>query len=357
VVGLRIPGHGQAPSGLANVKWQDMAGAVRIALRHIHEKVPDHPLYIVGYSNGGALAVNYALESLADPSLPAVNGLILLSPEIGISKLAVFARTQARLGYVLGLDKLAWTDVTPDYDPWKYNSFATNAARQAYLITARIQDELSELEEGGKLAGMPPILAFQSAVDATVTAPALLDHLFKRLPPPASSSGPGWNEMVVIDINRNAYVNSMLDKDPLTWLQPMLNDRAQTFMLTLLTNRGDEDTNVVAILREPGSSDQQVCDIGLQWPDRVYSLSHIALPFPPDDPYYGGGPAGLNPVNNLGQLVLRGEKSVLHISADSMLRMHWNPFHAYFMGRIDAFTGLGPGPNQTCNTIQLPASG
>ena len=29
VIGLRIPGHGTAPSGLVEVKWQDMAAAVR----------------------------------------------------------------------------------------------------------------------------------------------------------------------------------------------------------------------------------------------------------------------------------------------------------------------------------------
>lgn len=357
VLGLRIPGHGQAPSGLVNVTWQDMAGAVEIAVRHIQQKVPDGPLFIVGYSNGGALAVHYALASLSDESLPRPSGLILLSPEIGISRLAVFARTQERLGHLLGLEKLAWTDVIPEYDPWKYNSFATNAARQAYQVTAEIQKLIGELADGGRLADMPPILAFQSSVDATVTAQALLSHLFQRLPPPVSAKGPGWNEMVVFDINRTADIQSLLQQDPLTWMQPMLTDRSQTFMLTLVTNRGDEDTSVTAILREPGSSVQQVCDIGLQWPAGIYSLSHIALPFPPDDPYYGGAPVGLNPVYRLGQLSLRGEKGVLHISADGMLRMHWNPFHTYMMGRIREFTGLGTGPGQTCDTFQLPASG
>jgi len=356
VVGLRIPGHGQAPSGLVNVTWQDMAGAVEIAVRHIHQKVPDGPLFIAGYSNGGALAVHYALASLTDKSLPPLSGLVLLSPEIGISRLAVFARTQERLGHVLGLEKLAWTDVVPEYDPWKYNSFATNAARQAYQITAEIQKLIDALTEDGRLSSMPPILAFQSSVDATVTAQALLSHLFQRLPPPTAAKGPGWNEMVVFDINRTADIQSLLQQDPLTWMQPMLTDRSQTFMLTLVTNRGDEDTAVTAILRQPGSSVQEVCDIGLQWPAGIYSLSHIALPFPPDDVYYGGLPGGLNPIHRLGQLSLRGEKGVLHVSADSMLRMHWNPFHSYMMGRIGAFTGLAAGPAQTCTEFALPAA-
>ena len=29
VLGLRVPGHGTAPSGLVHVQWQDMAAAVK----------------------------------------------------------------------------------------------------------------------------------------------------------------------------------------------------------------------------------------------------------------------------------------------------------------------------------------
>ncbi|HLF30776.1 MAG TPA: alpha/beta hydrolase [Xanthomonadales bacterium] len=355
VVGLRIPGHGQAPSGLVNVKWQDMAGAVRIAVRHVHERVNGQPVYIVGYSNGGALAVHYALDSLDDQGLPVVSGLILLSPEIGLSKLAALAQTQERLGLLLGLQKLAWTDVLPEYDPWKYNSFATNAARQAYLITQEIQKQLSALTGSGKLAGMPPILAFQSAVDATVTAPALVSHLFQRLPAPGLSDERGWNELVLFDLNRYAAIEALLNEDPLTWMQPMLDNPGLTFLLTLITNRGDAEVELAAVVRVPGSGEQQVCDIGLQWPPATYSLSHVALPFPPDDPYYGGEASAKHPVMRLGQLAWRGERDVLQVSAAAMLRLRWNPFHAYLMERIDAFTGLGVGPAQSCATIELPA--
>jgi thioesterase domain-containing protein len=70
VVGLRVPGHGTAPSGLADVHWEDMAAAVRLTMRHLQDKVGNQPLYIVGYSNGAALAVRYALETLEDKTHP-----------------------------------------------------------------------------------------------------------------------------------------------------------------------------------------------------------------------------------------------------------------------------------------------
>ena len=98
VVGLRVPGHGTAPSALTRTTWQDMAAAVLLAMRHLREKVPDRPLFIIGYSNGGALALHYALSALEDPRLPPVERLVLISPEIGVSRIAALAIWQERIG-------------------------------------------------------------------------------------------------------------------------------------------------------------------------------------------------------------------------------------------------------------------
>jgi predicted alpha/beta-fold hydrolase len=58
VEGLRLPGHGTAPSGLTTVTWEDWAAAVRLAVRDLRQRVgPDVPVYITGYSTGAALAV------------------------------------------------------------------------------------------------------------------------------------------------------------------------------------------------------------------------------------------------------------------------------------------------------------
>ncbi len=74
VVGLRLPGHGTAPSGLVHARWQDMAAAVKIAMGHLRGRVGDAPIYMVGYSNGGALAVHYSQIAMDDESLPRSNG-------------------------------------------------------------------------------------------------------------------------------------------------------------------------------------------------------------------------------------------------------------------------------------------
>ncbi len=39
-------------------------------------------------------------------------------------------------------------------------------------------------------------------------------------------------------------------------------------------------------------------------------------------------------------LVLRGERGVLQISAADILRVHWNPFHTYLQRRMLEFMSL-----------------
>jgi alpha-beta hydrolase superfamily lysophospholipase len=333
VIGLRVPGHGTAPSGLVSVRWQDMSAAVALAMRHLRGAVGDAPLYLVGYSNGGALAVEYALSALADAALPLPQGIVLMSPEIGVAKLAALASGLGRLGRVLDLEKLAWTSIEPEYDPFKYNSFPTNAADLAHQMTARIQQQLDALAPSGKLEQMPRILAFQSAVDATVTAPALVEHLLDRLPE-------AGHELVLFDINRRAGVEPLLAKDPRTVFDPMLRERDLGFDLTLVTNARDDSPDVIARHKRHGESAATESAVLGQWPRDVYSLAHIALPFSPEDPLYGGPQAGESPGVHLGNIALRGERGVLRVSGGALLRMHWNPFYQHLETRVLEFMGL-----------------
>jgi pimeloyl-ACP methyl ester carboxylesterase len=102
VVGLRLPGHGTVPEALKHVQWEDFAAAVRIGARHLRGRIGERtPLVIVGYSNGAALAVQYALARLQGEDLPRVDALILLSPAIGVAPVAALAVWQGRIGLLL----------------------------------------------------------------------------------------------------------------------------------------------------------------------------------------------------------------------------------------------------------------
>ncbi len=333
VLGLRVPGHGTAPSGLVEVTWQDMAAAVRLAMKHLAEQSGDAPLYIVGYSNGAALAVHYTLDALEDAALPKAERLVLLSPEIGVTPAAALAVWQARIGHLLGLEKLAWNAILPEYDPYKYGSFAVNAGDLVYRLTNRIQQQLNDLSGTEKLQGFPPLLAFSSVVDATVSTPALVHGLFERLPA-------GDHELVLFDINRTAEIEPIMKSDPIGLIRALQDDPDRAFAFTLVTNKDSEHRPVVARTAQPGDDAVKASDLGLSWPRDLYSLAHVALPFPPEDPLYGGQPTEQSPGIHLGDSALRGERGVLQIPASDMLRLRWNPFYPYVEQRVLAFLGL-----------------
>jgi pimeloyl-ACP methyl ester carboxylesterase len=333
VLGLRIPGHGTAPSALVTVRWQDMAAAVALAVRHLADSGNTVPLYIVGYSNGAALAVNYALASLEDDDKPRVAGLALLSPEIGVTPAAALAVWQGRLGHLLGMEKLAWNDVLPEYESFKYGSFAINAGDVSYRITREIQLKMKRLAASGSLGSMPPVLAFSSIIDATVVVPALINNLFNQL-------DAGGHELVLFDLNRKAGIEDILRWRPDAMLKALKGASATTFSLSVVTNENEHSPKMVARHWEPGSSKISERPLGLSWPPGVYSLSHVALPFPPDDPLYGGYPKPQALGIQLGNVALRGERGALLISDSAMLRLRWNPFYPYLEDRVVQFIGL-----------------
>ena len=311
-----------------------MVAAVGLAVHHLAEKANGQPLHIIGYSNGGALAVNYALTAADDSTLPQIASLALLSPEIGIAAAAALAVWQARLGTLLGLDKLAWNAILPEYDPYKYGSFAVNAGDVAHKLTAEIQRRITVLDKEGKLGNVPPILAFSSIVDATVSAPALIKGLFDRLPS-------GGHELVLFNINLMADIQRILKWSPSEMFAALQENPDKTFILSVVSNKSNGIAEVTYTSQPLGQEQAVDIDLGLSWPgEHYYSLTHVALPFPPDDPLYGGEGGKNSPGIYLGDIVLRGERGVLQIPADEMLRLRWNPFYPFLKHKVLEFFGL-----------------
>jgi alpha-beta hydrolase superfamily lysophospholipase len=330
VLGLRLPGHGTAPSGLVDLQWEDMAAAVRLAIRHLKDRVGDAQILLVGYSTGGALAVHYALEALGDNALPSVGKVVLISPAIGVTPLAELSVWQARLGRWLGLPKLAWNSIQPEYNPFKYSSFAINAGDQVYRLTKEIRARLNAAQASGDLGRLPPILTFQSVVDATVSTPAVVTGLYSSLR--------GVDDaLVVFDINRHADVTGLLAGDPLNHIQALVNGVEHPFDYCLVTNENETSSHVMAY-RSHGIKPAE--PLALQWPQGIHSLSHVALPFPMDDPLYGVSDEVTPPGIALSKITLRGERGVVNIPAEEMLRLKWNPFYPYLEQRVMSFLDL-----------------
>jgi alpha-beta hydrolase superfamily lysophospholipase len=339
VVGLRLPGHGTAPSGFKTAKWEDMAAAVRLGMSHLESKVGPDEVHILGYSNGAPLAINFTLEALEGEASPTPSSLVLISPAIGVTRTAALAKWQGRMAMLPGLGKLAWTGIQPEYDPFKYNSFTTNAGDQVFRLTRRVAQAVEERASEGPIEGFPPTLAFLSAVDATVAVDAVVDNLLEHL-------APGRHELVLYDINRRRIAKSVLVSDPGPLTARLMADEGLPFALTLVTNEDDESTGVVTRSKVPMSSRISTEAMDASWPAGVISLSHVALPFPPSDPLYGRGPAPSEEIIFLGHLDVRGERNLLRFPADWLMRLRHNPFYDYQEARVLEWLSGPPIPGQ-----------
>ena len=338
VIGLRLPGHGTAPSGFKYAKWEDMAAAVRLAMTHLGSKVGSEGVHIIGYSNGAPLAINFTLEALDGGPSPVPRSLVLVSPAIGVSRTAALAKWMGRLAILPGLEKLAWTDIQPEYDPFKYNSFTTNAGDQVHRLTRGVARAIEERAGEGLIDEFPPTLAFLSAVDATVSVDAVVDNLLEHL-------APGQHELVLYDINRRKIAKSVLVSDPGPLTARLMGNDKLPFALTLITNQNGESTGVVIRSKAPMSSRITTRPLDVSWPPGMISLSHVALPFPPDDPLYGRGPALSEEIIFLGHLDIRGERNLLRFPADWLMRLRHNPFYDYQEGRVLSWLGVAMEPD------------
>lgn len=330
-IGLRLPGHGTVPAGLTDAHWQDWLAATRLALRAARAEVPaPAPLHVVGYSNGGALAVKYALDALDNPQWPQAQRLVLISPMIGVAPSARFAGVAGWPAVFPAFSKAAWLNLRPEYNPFKYNSFPVNAARQSWLLTDALQSQLLALVGDPRLNRLPPILSFQSLTDATVSTPALVTGLYRQLPANGS-------ELVIFDLNRDRDFEGLLDPASLTSLASLLPAPPRNYSTRVLTNEGSGGAALAEVSTPALSLDSQRRPLDLAYPAGVFSLSHVALPFPVDDGLYGTQPTpGEDFGVHLGTIAARGERGVLVVPMEELMRLTANPFFPYLIQRIEA---------------------
>jgi hypothetical protein len=107
------------------------------------------------------------------------------------------------------------------------------------------------------------------------------------------------------------------------------------YHLVKIGNRDAMTMEVSERRQSAGTLDEVERPLDLAFPSGVFSLSHVALPFPVDDPMYGLTPRqdeffGIR----LGSLHLRGESNTLIIKADADMRLYSNPFYPYMQERI-----------------------
>ncbi|WP_052130823.1 alpha/beta hydrolase [Erwinia typographi] len=329
-IGIRLPGHGTVPGALTSVTWQDWMAATRLAVREARHLAGEQvPLHIVGFSNGGALAMKYALDSLEDHSLKRPQRVVLISPMIGVTRFARFAGVAGWPAYFPAFARAAWLNITPEFNPFKYNSFPVNAARQSFLLTQALQKQIATASRRQELGGLPPVLTFQSVLDSTVSTRAVITGLYNSLPANGS-------ELVLFDLNQASAYMPLFRNASRSALRLLLPSAPRNFSTTVISNRSPDSDETQAQTIAAGDRAPTTEKLATPWPADVFSLSHVALPFPDNDPLYGREPHPRDIYGiSLGIQASRGERGVLVVGMDALMRMTSDPFFPYLLERID----------------------
>jgi hypothetical protein len=166
-------------------------------------------------------------------------------------------------------------------------------------------------------------------MDYTVSTSAIVSALYAHLPANGS-------ELVLFDVNRTVKFGPLLRRSADTALTRLLPSSARSYRTTIITTEDDGSSEAVERTTEAGEASEHSRALGLTYPLGLYSLSHVALPFPVNDGLYGLTPDPTENFGiNLGALAPRGERNVLIASLDALLRVASNPFFPYMIGRIE----------------------
>jgi pimeloyl-ACP methyl ester carboxylesterase len=325
---LRLPGHGTVPAALKEADWRDWEAAARLGARHVASRLEaDQPFYVCGYSVGGALSIRLAIDAIEEEKIRKPDRLYLFSPCLGVSAFARLALVDQALAFIPYFEKSVWLNVSPEYDPFKYVSFAEQAGYETWKLTRDTRERWSGMVDSGEAAAFPPVLCFQSAVDSTIlTSPTL--SFMEDLPA-------GGSELVVFDVNHASRLDGYF-KPGGDLLTRGIDGPPRDFTWTVVTNISNSTQEVMARRRPAGSPEIDEEPLEARWPDDMISLGHVAIPFPPSDPNYGEAPASsLERRLTIGSVVARGEWGALKVSSSELMRVRHNPFFAYLQRRIE----------------------
>lgn len=148
-----LPGHGTVPGDSLDVHRNEWRDITRYGVNSFQGRVDE--LYLVGYSAGATLAVEYA-DQHRDESLLA--GLLLLSPAFGFPDASVSLSPYLRWF-------TRWLEPQQEQDATKYETLAINAGAEFYLLVQEMN-----------LSAMPalnlPVFMVISGADSTVDVAA-----------------------------------------------------------------------------------------------------------------------------------------------------------------------------------------
>jgi hypothetical protein len=146
----------------------------------------------------------------------------------------------------------------------------------------------------------------------------------------------GDDELVLFDVNRIAQAEMFLGPAANTLLESLEAGLPYPYDLSIVGNHTEQSLELIERAWRPGSILPEERPLGLSWPRGIFSLSHVAVPFPADDPIYGVGTSQQEPFP-FGNIEARGENGVLTVPITLLMRLRYNPFFLYLDEKVVEF--------------------
>ena len=142
--------------------------------------------------------------------------------------------------------------------------------------------------------------------------------------------------MVIFDVNRHNQMEPFYPSGDAATLEALERRSDLPYRLTIIANAGADSIQIAHRTKAPHSSDVETSALDMVWPSGVYSLSHVAIPFAPDDPVYGAveDPNRVYAGVPFGRVTPRGETQYLTVALSQFMRLRYNPFFSYVEERI-----------------------
>ena len=117
------------------------------------------------------------------------------------------------------------------------------------------------------------------------------------------------SELVLFDVNRNVKSILLLRPASGTALARILSRPPRQYKTTVISNAAPERSDAIANIVEAGGLTEYSEELELYYPPDIFSLLHVALPFPPSDGLYGLEPDPSKHFGvSFGTIAKRGER-------------------------------------------------
>lgn len=227
-----LPGHGTVAGDSLEMKHEDWAGITNYGVNSFVKDGSISDLYVIGFSTGTSLAINYMRENPGVSGKPRgdkIKGLVLLST-------AVKANTSfAVLTQIAKMFK-DWASTFEEKDAARYESFSMNAGAEFYKLTRDMLDSDYVIDV--------PVLMAVSADDETINARAA----------------------------REFFCSTKINQGILVWYKS----------IDANVNTDIENTKKLVC---DNIVDIDLADIDSRF--KTLNLAHTALSMSPEDPHYG----------------------------------------------------------------------